>query len=63
MLAVVGTVPDPDFPLTVGRVDMVENRLTINGKHVLVNRGTPALLAHLFERKLIRQVITGSYAF
>ncbi|MBC2703415.1 NAD(P)H-hydrate dehydratase [Desulfobacula sp.] len=44
MLAVVGTVPDPNFPLTVGRVDMVENRLTIDGKHVLVNRGTPALL-------------------
>jgi len=49
MLAVVGTVPDPDFPLTVGRVDMVENRLTINGKHVLVNRGTPALLGAMIN--------------
>jgi hypothetical protein len=44
MLAVVGTVPDPDFPLTVGRVDMVEDKLTLNGRHVPVNRGTPALL-------------------
>jgi hypothetical protein len=44
MLAVVGTVPDPDFPLTVGRVDMVDDRLTINGRPVEVNRGTPALL-------------------
>lgn len=44
MLAVVGTVPDPNFPLTVGRVDMVENRLSIDGNHVRVNRGTPALL-------------------
>ncbi|MCD4720488.1 MAG: sugar kinase [Desulfobacula sp.] len=44
MLAVVGTVPDPNFPLTVGRVDMVENRLSIDGKYVRVNRGTPALL-------------------
>lgn len=44
MLAVVGTVPDPDFPLTVGRVDMVQDRLTINGRPVEVNRGTPALL-------------------
>lgn len=44
MLAVVGTIPDPDFPLTVGKVDMVENRLSIDGKHVQVNRGTPALL-------------------
>jgi len=45
MLAVVGTVPDPDFPLTIGKVDMVENRLSIDGKHVQVNRGTPALLS------------------
>ena len=44
MLAVVGTVPDPDFPLTVGKVDMVENRLSIDGRYVRVNRGTPALL-------------------
>ena len=44
MLAVVGTVPDLDFPLTVGRVDMVENRLSIDGRNVPVNRGTPALL-------------------
>ncbi len=44
MLAVVGTIPDPDFPLTIGKVDMVENRLSIDGKHVPVNRGTPALL-------------------
>lgn len=44
MLAVVGTIPDPDFPLTVGKVDIIENRLCIDGKHVQVNRGTPALL-------------------
>lgn len=44
MLAVVGTVPDPDFPLTVGRVDMVEDKLRLNGRNVPVNRGTPALL-------------------
>ncbi|WP_299976659.1 NAD(P)H-hydrate dehydratase [Desulfobacula sp.] len=44
MLAVVGTVPDPDFPLTIGKVDMVENRLRIDGRYVQVNRGTPALL-------------------
>ena len=44
MLAVVGTVPDPDFPLTVGRVDMVQDRLSVNGRPVEVNRGTPALL-------------------
>lgn len=45
MLAVVGTVPDPDFPLTIGRVKMVGNRLSINGKYLGINRGTTALLA------------------
>ncbi|MFH2092419.1 MAG: NAD(P)H-hydrate dehydratase [Pseudomonadota bacterium] len=44
MLAVVGTIPDPDFPLTVGKVDMDGNNLCIDGRHVRVNRGTPALL-------------------
>lgn len=44
MLAVVGTVPDPDFPLAVGRVDMVGDKLRIEGKLIPVNRGTPALL-------------------
>ena len=45
MLAVVGTVPDKTFPLTIGKVDMVDNnQLTVNGKDVMINRGTPALL-------------------
>lgn len=44
MLAVVGTVPDPDFPLAVGRVDMVGDTLRIDGNLIPVNRGTPALL-------------------
>jgi len=32
VIGLVGTVPDPDFPL-------------VKGKQILVNRGTPALLA------------------
>ncbi len=36
MLAVVGTVPDPDFPLAVGRVDMVGDKLRIDGKLIRV---------------------------
>lgn len=64
MLAVVGTVPDPDFPLTVGRVDMIEDKLVLNGRHVLVNRGTPALLgAMLNTLKVVGQKnITGFIA-
>ena len=44
MLAVVGTIPDQAFPLTTGKVDMVDNNLSINGKDLPINRGTPALL-------------------
>lgn len=44
MLSVIGTVPDQDFPLTTGKVDMVDGKLCINGKNILINRGTPALL-------------------
>jgi len=49
MLAVVGTVPDPDFPLSVGRVNMAGTRLSIDGIPVPVNRGTPALLAAMIN--------------
>lgn len=45
MLAIVGTVPDPDFPLTEGEVCMDNDEIIINGRRVAVNRGTPALLA------------------
>lgn len=45
MLAVVGTVPDRDFPLVVGEVSFEEGEISIAGKRVTVNRGTPALLA------------------
>lgn len=45
MLAVVGTVPDKDFPLVHGRVELRNNHLTIADRKIPVNRGTPALLA------------------
>jgi len=45
MLAVVGTVPDQDFPLIAGKVIMEDHTISIEGNHALVNRGTPALLA------------------
>ena len=44
MLAIVGTVPDTEFPLVSGRVTLENDTLTIDGKSVWVNRGTPALL-------------------
>lgn len=45
MLAVVGTVPMRDFPLVEGEVDLRDGTISIQGNHVPVNRGAPALLA------------------
>ncbi len=45
MFAVVGTVPDQQFPLTCGQVALSGRMLEINGHRLAVNRGTPALLA------------------
>jgi ADP-dependent NAD(P)H-hydrate dehydratase / NAD(P)H-hydrate epimerase len=45
MLAVVGTVPDQHFPLTIGKVVLEGDLISIEGIAAPVNRGTPALLA------------------
>ena len=45
MLAVVGTVPQADYPLVAGRVRAAGDQVLLEGHGVPVNRGTPALLA------------------
>lgn len=45
MLAAVGTIPDQDFPLITGKVVLKDYTLSIEGRQIPVNRGTPALLA------------------
>jgi len=45
MLAVVGTIPSPDFPLLAGEVRLQGENIWISGQRAPVNRGTPALLA------------------
>jgi len=45
MLAIVGTVPIQDFPLVAGQILIEDNGISIRGKGLSVNRGTPALLA------------------
>jgi len=45
MLAVVGTVPNPDFPMVTGKVTLENGDILIQGRRVTVKRGTPALLA------------------
>ncbi len=45
MLAVVGTIPDPDFPLVAGEVALQGGHIYVEGHSAPVNRGTPALMA------------------
>lgn len=45
MLAIVGTVPIRDFPLTHGPLSVSGSWLEIRGAKVDINRGTPALMA------------------
>lgn len=45
MLAIIGTVPEPDFPLVHGVAEVHGELLAVEGCTCPVNRGTPALLA------------------
>ncbi|MEN6476166.1 MAG: NAD(P)H-hydrate dehydratase [Syntrophaceae bacterium] len=45
MLAIVGTVPAADFPLSHGTLAYTPAGLTLNDDHLEVQRGTPALMA------------------
>jgi hypothetical protein len=45
MLAVVGTIPEQDFPLVAGEVNLEGACICIGERRVPVNRGAPALLA------------------
>ena len=45
MLAVVGTIPDLDFPVVAGEVTLREGLIWVEGRSAPVNRGTPALIA------------------
>lgn len=48
MFAVVGTIPDDDFPLFAGPIDIDGDCMRAGGQSVDINRGTPALLAAAF---------------
>jgi len=45
VLAVVGTIPDADFPLAAGEVTLKGGHIYVEGHTAPVNRGTPALMA------------------
>ena len=44
MLGIVGTVPDLQWPLIHGIARLTDHRIEINGRHITINRGTPALI-------------------
>jgi hypothetical protein len=44
MLGIVGTVPDPQFPLIHGKVRLVDKLIEICDRRIAVNRCTPALI-------------------
>lgn len=56
MLAIVGTIPDPDFPLVQGEAVLEGDTLAVQGRAVEVNRGTPALAAAALKA---REVLGG----
>jgi len=45
MLAIVGTIPDQEFPLLSGEVFPENGEISVQGRRIPVNRGTPAFLA------------------
>jgi len=45
MLAVIGTIPNPKFPLLAGKVTLENGEICIKAERVPAKRGTPALLA------------------
>ena len=45
MLGVLGTVPDPDFPVLMAEADSDGDRVFLSDREIEINRGTPALLA------------------
>jgi hypothetical protein len=45
VLAIVGTVPQADYPLVAGVVQLSGDLISLEGHQAPVNRGTPALLA------------------
>ena len=44
MIGIVGTVPDPQFPLIHGKARWVDNHIEIGDRCIAVNRCTPALI-------------------
>jgi hypothetical protein len=49
MLVIIGTVPDPAFPLIYGQVERRGNQILLGNHNFPINRGTPALIGAALE--------------
>ncbi len=45
MLAIIGTVPDPEIPVLEGEAALISGQLAVEARRFQVHRGTPALVA------------------
>jgi len=44
MLGIIGTIPDPHLHIITGQASLIQDKLSINGHLLDIDRGTPALL-------------------
>ena len=44
MIGIIGTVPDGQLPLIHGKVRLLDGHIEIGGRHIAINRCTPALI-------------------
>jgi len=49
MLAIVGSIPEEDFPLISGTVTLEGDHIIVGNERIPVNRGTPAMIAAAIE--------------
>jgi hypothetical protein len=45
MLAIIGTVPEENFPILFGKTEIIDDFLLIEKREISIQRGTPALIA------------------
>jgi hypothetical protein len=45
MLAIIGTVPEENFPILFGKTELIDDFLFIEKREISIQRGTPALIA------------------
>ncbi|WP_462325453.1 NAD(P)H-hydrate dehydratase [Desulfoplanes sp.] len=52
MLVIIGTVPDPGFPIVCGPAERKDDQIIVDGHHFPISRGTPALIGAAVQTAL-----------